>query len=83
MVKNDEIKTIFDMFGDYWSLLKCVWDWEDSDAYWEKLVKYVGAFAKKYENVRDEKGIVLRGYSKALGEALLEEIEERAKGKAD
>ena len=59
------------MFQDFWRLCQMVWIPEDSDEYWEKTVDMVENFVDKYHN----------DFAKALGLALIYELERRNKEK--
>ncbi len=59
----------FEMFRDYWKILEENWGIEDSEAYWEKVIRDTGAFYAKYKTE----------FSKELTLALLNELERKAK----
>lgn len=60
----------FMMFGDYFNLCKKYWKVQDSDIYWENIIKSGNEFVKKYEHIPFAKGLVI---------ALMEEQERKAK----
>lgn len=39
------------MFQDYWKLCQKYWDVENSDEYWDELIKESEEFLKKYESI--------------------------------
>ncbi len=39
----------FEMFGDFFKICKRYWDIQDTDKYWDDLVKETDIFCKKYE----------------------------------
>ena len=59
----------FEMFRDYWKILEENWGFEDSEAYWNKVIEDTNAFYRKYETE----------FSKELALALINELERKAK----
>lgn len=59
----------FEMFRDYWKILEENWGFEDSEAYWNKVIEDTDAFYRKYETE----------FSKELALALINELERKAK----
>ena len=59
----------FEMFRDYWKILEENWSVEDSEAYWEKVIRDTDAFYAKYKTE----------FSKELTLALINELERKAK----
>ena len=59
----------FEMFRDYWKILEENWGFEDSEAYWNKVIEDTDAFYRKYETE----------FSKELVLALINELERKAK----
>ena len=59
----------FEMFRDYWKILEENWGVEDSEAYWEKVIRDTDAFYAQYKTE----------FSKELTLALINELERKAK----
>lgn len=47
------------MFMDYWQLCQKYWDPEESDEYWENVIKDTNAFCEKYGKNKFVIGITL------------------------
>lgn len=62
----------FDMFQDIWNFLKKYHDIEDTEEYWEKVVKESAAICAKHNNYSE--------YCSQIIMATVEELERRAKG---
>lgn len=66
--KFEKNSSEFRMFGDFWKLCQSVWNVEDDDDYWEKVVRWTGVFSKRYESI---------GLAEKLAAALLSDLEEK------
>ena len=57
------------MFMDYWALCQKYWEPDDSDVYWENLIKDTDGFYKKYNT----------DFARSLSMALVNESERKSK----
>ena len=57
------------MFMDYWALCQKYWNPDETDSYWESLIKDTDGFYKKYNT----------DFSKSLALALVNEAERKSK----
>ena len=58
-VKFEKGSKEWHMFQDYWKICQKFWLPEEKDEYWDAVVKEVGEFHKKYENIILSKEIAL------------------------
>ena len=57
------------MFMDYWALCQKYWNPDETDSYWESLIKDTDGFYKKYNT----------DFSKSLALSLVNEAERKSK----
>lgn len=62
----------FILFQDFWKICQSFWIPEDSDEYWEQVVKATDDFYKKYKDIDD---IFVRGITLTLINSLEKRLE--------
>lgn len=65
---KDNIRPVF---VDYWNLCQSLWEIEDTDGYWERVVKMTDDFYKKHKN----------DFAKKLALSLTEMLERKHRAK--
>lgn len=55
--KGDSVE--FKMFSEYWIICQKYWEVEDTDEYWESLIKEAEQFFKKYKDVKLSKALIM------------------------
>lgn len=71
-VKFGEDSREFLMLQEYWGLMKKYWIPENNDAYWDELISETDQFAKRHENEKFARDLIM---------ALIGELERKAKEK--
>lgn len=56
------------MFGDFWKLCQSVWEVEDTEEYWRKVIRWTGVFSKRYKTI---------GIAEKLAASLLNDLDEK------
>ena len=59
MNEAEEIKMMHNFINDYWQYIKTTLHGDFSDAYWEKVVGQAGDIAKKHDNHKLVKELLL------------------------
>ena len=70
MVTDEELKKVYGMFTDAWKFYKKYADVQQSDEYWETLIAEANAIAKKYQNNKLCRDLII---------AVMSELERKSK----
>ena len=70
MATDEELKAVYNIFTDAWKLYKKYADVRSDDEYWENVVNETSALAKKYDNGRLCRDLIL---------AVISELERKSK----
>ncbi|MBD5521219.1 MAG: hypothetical protein HDR03_08380 [Lachnospiraceae bacterium] len=63
MVTDEELKAVYGMFTDAWKLYKKYADVQQEDEYWESLIAEADAIAKKHQNNKLCRDLILAAMS--------------------
>lgn len=63
MVTDEELKKVYGMFTDVWKFYKKYADVQQKDKYWESLIAEADAIAKKYQNNKLCRDLILSAMS--------------------
>ena len=70
MATDEELKAVYNIFTDAWKLYKKYADVRSDDEYWEKVVNESDSIAKKHDNGRLCRDLIL---------AVISELERKSK----
>ena len=70
MVTDEELKTVWGMFTDAWKFYKKYADVQQSDEYWKVLIAEADIIAKKYQNNKVCRDLII---------AVMSELERKSK----
>ena len=70
MVREEELRRVYNLFTDCWRYFKKYVDVSDEDIYWENVVSESGELSKKYNNDKFAIALIL---------AVVDEFERKAK----
>ncbi len=69
MVTDEELKKVYGMFTDAWKLYKKYADVQQSDEYWESLIAEADTIAKKYQNDKLCRDLIIAAMSELEGKS--------------